>query len=353
MCFSMIVDVEIRRSRSVSAWILQALASCRGRRPRPGPTRIMRREDVLGVLGVEARFLGEVLEGEVGRARAVVDRCRRGPSKPRSSRFPRTSSAKRRSVVGEVAHLELPAQVLDERLLLGEVLLDGRQLLEATAARGQRLLQRCGSPGTAPSRSRLVRLLVGLASTRSPRRGSARRGARRSESETSIVWARSGASSPSERREVWCSPSSPRTGLASSSLRISSMSSRRESCSSLDGLLQLWGHHELLAHLELLFDFHAHQVPPVAASRESGRRPTARAAALRRMSSSEAEASTVVVHWARVLLFAMKVCTISGPVQGKRPACIFRNGSQRWPATSRTESPQLRTPLRKAELRLR
>ena len=100
-------------------------------------------EDLGGVLGIEAGLVGEVLDGEVRGARRRPARSMPLRSrKPFSSRLPRTSSAKRRSVSVKSLIWSCQREVVDEVRRLGEVLLDGRQLLEAAAARGERLLER-------------------------------------------------------------------------------------------------------------------------------------------------------------------------------------------------------------------
>ena len=99
-------------------------------------------EDLGRVLGVDAGFFGELLDREVRGARAVRALDALEVEEALVVEVAEDELGEALLVVGEVAHLELPAEVIDERGLLREVLLDGRQLFEAAAARGERLLQR-------------------------------------------------------------------------------------------------------------------------------------------------------------------------------------------------------------------
>ena len=101
----------------------------------------MHAQDLGGVLGIDAGLLGELLDREVRGARSVRALDALEIEEALVVEVSEDELGEALLGVGEVAHLELPPQVVDEGGLLREVLLDRRQLLEAAAARGQRLLE--------------------------------------------------------------------------------------------------------------------------------------------------------------------------------------------------------------------
>ena len=141
-----------------------------------------------------------------------------------------TDSANLRSSSVKSLSWSCGPQIVDQGEALGEILLDGRQLIVAPAIAGQWLLEVCGSRETAPNRSLDLLVLGALAGLRS-------------EDIRAFSAAIAGAF-----RELGGSrtispffspfPARPRVhlfvgehGFASSSLRISSINSSRESCS--------------------------------------------------------------------------------------------------------------------------
>ena len=99
-------------------------------------------QDVLGVLGVDGDLPRQVLDREVRRLLAVLPLGALEVEKAVVVEVADDELGERPLLVREVAHLELPAEVIDERGPLREVLLDGGKLLEAAAVARQGLLQR-------------------------------------------------------------------------------------------------------------------------------------------------------------------------------------------------------------------
>ena len=115
-------------------------------------------EDLGRIFGVDAGLVRELFDREVGGACSVGAFDAFGG---REALIVEVSEHELREAllrVGHVAHLDLPAQMVDERFSLGEVLLDRRHLLEPAAVGGERLLQRAVLEELLPVD--LVRLLV-------------------------------------------------------------------------------------------------------------------------------------------------------------------------------------------------
>ena len=173
--------------------------------------------------------------------------------KPLSSRLPRTSSAKLLLLVGEVAELHLPAQVIDERRALGEVLLDRRELFEAAAVARQGLLKRAVLEELLPV-DLLDPLLVGpllqVATRRpSPRPWPANRGRGGSLMASAVlgVAVRAGP-------RIDLLVGEHRVGIELLADLVDELEARE--LEQADRLLQLRRHDELLTELELLLYLH-------------------------------------------------------------------------------------------------
>ena len=99
-------------------------------------------QDVLGVLRIDLRFARQILDRQVGRLLAAVALRSLEVEDAVVVEVIDDELGEALLVVGEVAHLQLPVQVIDQGASLRQVLLDGRQVVEAPAVGRQRLLER-------------------------------------------------------------------------------------------------------------------------------------------------------------------------------------------------------------------
>ncbi len=174
-------------------------------------------------------------------------------------------------VLQEVAHLELPPQVVDERLRLGEVLLDRRQLLVAAAAARQGLLEGAVLEELLPV-DLLDPLVVGpLLEVRDfhllGRHG---RGVRLARLYLYRDLAVLGvAVGPGARVDFLVGEHGVRIELLAD--LVDQLEPRE--LEQADGLLQLGRHHQLLAQLELLLDLHRALSPVRTNTHSADRQP--------------------------------------------------------------------------------
>ena len=166
-----------------------------------------------------------------------------------------TSSAKRRSSSVKSLICSCHAQVVDEVALLREVLLDGRQLLEAAAARRQGLLERAVLEELLPVDLLDLLVLGPLLEVRRRARAvsvtpiallAGRRRLRRARALDRLAV---GAGA-----RVDLVVGQDRVGVELLADLVDELEARK--LQQADRLLQLRRHHELLAELELLLDLH-------------------------------------------------------------------------------------------------